>query len=95
MAKQRQQFTAKSALDAVLGAIDIEGKRLAGEEIDMDDYKAKISGVKNIVGNSNMVTAMENLDDNIELQHQIAAEAEAEAENIAPPAIEEEDNIEY
>lgn len=92
MAKERKNNTAVSALTAVTNAIRLETSRIAGQTVDMKEYLATINLAMDVVEDSNIMTAMENLDDSVELQHQIAADLEAQltAEGAAERAAEQE-----
>jgi len=80
MAKQRRNNSAVSAITAVTDAIRLETRRIAGDPIDMNEYKTAIDNAMGVVEDSNLITSMENLDDSIELQHQIAEQEQAQEE---------------
>ena len=87
MAKQRRNHTAVNGITALLGAIGKVAEAELGNSLtpaeQAEANKAGLEAVKQatgMIGDSNIMTSMENLDDNIELQHQIAEEAEARAE---------------
>ena len=84
MAKQRREHTASSAISSLLSVIDKVAQAELGNLSEAEQIEANAAGLAAVkdmtalVGESNVMTAMENLDDNIELQHQIAEQLEAE-----------------
>jgi hypothetical protein len=87
MAKEKR---ANSAVSAISSLLDVIGTVAAAELKDNPTALAQVTKMTEDVKDSNLTTAMENLDDAIELQHEIAAEqAEQEAE-AAEEAAEEE-----
>ena len=90
MAKVRKNYTAVNGITSLLEAINKVAQAELGEvnpEQKSEANKAGLEAVQQataIIGDSNMVTAMENLDEAIELQHQeeeAAEEAAMAAEN--------------
>jgi hypothetical protein len=89
MAKERRQHSAVHGIASLLGAINsVAEVELGGGELTPEAKQEALDAVKEatgVIGESNIMTVMENTDDAIELQHQLAeeaerAEAEAEAE---------------
>ncbi len=85
MAKQRRTNTSVSAITNLLGAIEKVAEAELGDNLTPDQQteanKIGLAAVKEAtatIGDSNVMTAMENSDDAIEAQHQAAEAAEAE-----------------
>lgn len=84
MAKQVRTHSATSAIGSLLetigkvGKVELAGNSMTPFELEdaKADAKASLENFTNISKDSNIITAMENLDDAIELQHQLEAEQE-------------------
>lgn len=84
MAKQRRANSSVSAINSLLNTIGTVAK------IELKDNPEALANVDKMVSDvkdSNLTTAMENLDETIELQHQIAEEEQAKGDPApdAPP----------
>ena len=89
MAKQRQVNSIVSSIKAVTAALRLESIPNPTPEQLQEIHDAKVLAA-NVIDNSNFVTMVENVDDAIELQHQIAEQEEIEQAQIAQQEIEQE-----
>ena len=80
MAKQVREHTAVSGITSLLGAINKVAE--AAREQYGDEAVDAVIASTGVIGESNLITANENLDDAIAEQHRIAEE-QAAAEQIA------------
>ena len=77
MAKQRQTNSIVSAIRAATAALRVEGIPNPTEEQLRQIHEAKVQAA-DVIENSNFVTMAENVDESIELQHQIEEQRENE-----------------
>ena len=91
MAKQRRQHTGTSAIQSLLGAINqvakaekakVDGSLTTEQQVDaVNTAMDAVEQATGVIGESNLITALELQDDAIEQYHQIAEQAElAEAQ---------------
>ena len=80
MAKVRRQHSAVTAISSLLSAINkVAEAELGGGELTDEAKQEALNAVKQstaVIGDSNIMTVMENTDDVIELQHQMEEEQE-------------------
>jgi N-acetylglutamate synthase/N-acetylornithine aminotransferase len=99
MAKQVRQHTAVNGIESLLGAINKVAEAARAEY--GDEVVDGVIASTGVIGESNLMTVMENTDDAVAEQHRIAqlqeaAEAEAaEAEAEGEAAEADEDEIPY
>jgi len=82
MAKEVRQHTAVHGIRSLLGAINkVTAVELGGIKMTPETQKEALDAVTQatgIIDESNFITALENMDDAIELQHEVEAAEEAE-----------------